>query len=262
MPDPVPGPQQPLLYDPEFLPLFDFASPEFAAARAALLEGDDALPINDAQAVQAFERGFAAVRARLSEAWTAQQNAEADQRALVEQQRAAELAARAADEAAERRELEKKRPKMPAISRGTAIAYDSRPPLSSFASKRLEKFEHVPLWYFTQEAGLEAASESTASITNPSDTITFTRSAGNSVSVQSETGTRASARQKKDRDLTFTELGQAQMPFLRALAEHHWSQDVITMWSDFIVAIIDHDFRFIQPIPLHEAALMFFLDKT
>lgn len=259
MPEPVPNPPS---YDPGLIPAFDFTSPEFAAARTAILEGDEPLPINDAQVARVFERGFAAARARLAEAWAAQQAVEEHQRAQIQQQRAAELAARAAEEEAERRERERKRPKMPAISRGRTIHYDSRPPLSPFAAKRLEKFEYVPLWYFTKEAGLEARRESTARVTNPSETFSLTRSVGNGISIQAETNDRPSARQKRDRDLTFAELTQAQLPFLRALAEHRWSQEVIDMWAEFLAAILDSDFQFMKPLEAREAALMLHLDKT
>ncbi len=80
--------------------------------------------------------------------------------------------------------------------------------------------------------------------------------------IQSETNARPSARQKRDRDLSFSELGLIQLPFLRALAEHRWNQEVINMWAEFLTAIIDSDFQYIQPLEAREAALMLHLDKT
>ncbi|KAF7794334.1 hypothetical protein EIP86_005468 [Pleurotus ostreatoroseus] len=247
-----------VLFDPNLLPEFDLASPEFADARGALNQGDD--PITDDQASRAFQQCWTTIRDRLQAAWNVQKAAEEAQHAQQEQQRAAELAARQAEEAAEQRELEKKRLKFPPRKPEAVVQLDDRPLISQWALKRLTRHEYVPLYYFTASAASEARREAVLSVTDD-ETFTFTRSEGG-VSLQTASSSRASTREKKDHELTFAEFEEARTPFLETLSKLQWDGDIVHMHSMFFLAVANHPLRYLDPRPLHAAGLMMYLERT
>lgn len=144
-----------LLFDPNLIPALDVASAAFAEARGALAEGDH--PIDNDQAVWAFQACLNAQKNLLANIWNMQTEEENANLALLEQQRTQERDARQAEEDAERCELDKKRPKFAPIAKDIFVTCNGLPPLCQYASKRLLRLEYVPLWYFTGEATTEAS---------------------------------------------------------------------------------------------------------
>lgn len=185
--------------------------------------------------------------ARLAE-WTAQE--EADRAIAV----AARAAARAEDEKrkaekqeqeeAERLEIEKKKPKMSGFDPNRSIASHISPSPSPYALSRLEKFEYLELWYFTQRGLSKAALEVESA--NASYTIESNAkdsNGDNRVEVKRSTSDRPSKHVLKDHELSWRDFDIGKTNYLSAIRKAGWPEANIACLVGFFVGVETHRYR-------------------
>ncbi|KAJ6619338.1 hypothetical protein B0H10DRAFT_1946819 [Mycena sp. CBHHK59/15] len=154
--------------DPALETCPDYSSAAFLFLRTALVAQTAGLSDADAaaQMVTAWNTDLDTRKA----AWATQVQADADAETAVIAAAAAqsdlECLACEAKEAAERKEADKKKPKLPAFDEDQSVPDYLPPRPSNYAKHKLEQFEYCELWYFTIEGCKDADSARTTQADN------------------------------------------------------------------------------------------------
>ncbi|KAF8152847.1 hypothetical protein K438DRAFT_1921872 [Mycena galopus ATCC 62051] len=205
----------------------DFAGPVFQAARTAIV----ATAANKTNAdVIAWDQQEIADKA-VRDAATQAANDEATRKQ-------AELDAEAA---AEKREADKKKPKLNDFdsSRGISDAIAPRP--SAFALRKLERFEYIKLWYFTRE-GCDDAAASAANRTINEDAFALTK-VDDVVGLRPASSFSASRKVVKDIELTWDQLSFAKNSMLSHMTKLAWPAKHVESLADFWYSLETHPTR-------------------
>ncbi|KAJ7923159.1 hypothetical protein B0H13DRAFT_2316690 [Mycena leptocephala] len=164
--------------------------------------------------------------------WAAQVQADADD---AEQERLD----REALEAAERKETDKKKPKLATFDASQSVPDYLAPRPSNFAKHKLEQFEYCELWYFTIEGCSDADSTRTAQA-DEAYSLTQTDSG---LALQPLSSFRASKRVVRDENLTWAQISIAKTAMLETMEETGWTAGHRTALATFFYALDSHPYR-------------------
>jgi hypothetical protein len=156
----------PAVQDPNFEPLPNFNGPGYQVIRDLIVA--QVPNITPAQAVEQLQTAYNADKLIRIAAWDEQVRQEQEAEAAQALQLRDEEDARRAEEErlaeAERKELEKKKPKINDFDENRIAESVIVPRPSPFALNKLKSFEYVELSYFTPEGCATAAEESRATV--------------------------------------------------------------------------------------------------
>jgi hypothetical protein len=118
----------------------------------------------------------------------------------------------------------------------------TQPPIiaSTIATRRLNKGEYVPMWYYTN-AGLDDASKSFSIFDEES--LSLIRRADGSTSLVPAVSSRESKSIVEDQDLTWDEFSVAAPRMIDAMSLAEWSEDRMRMMMKFWANLTTHHFR-------------------
>ncbi|KAF8141014.1 hypothetical protein K438DRAFT_1636460 [Mycena galopus ATCC 62051] len=221
----------------------DFAGPVFQAARTAIVA--TAANKTNADVVSDLTAAWQTDWDAKKIAWDQQEIADKAVRDAATQaandeatRKQAELDAEAA---AEKREADKKKPKLNDFdsSRGISDAIAPRP--SAFALRKLERFEYIELWYFTRE-GCDDAAASAANRTINEDAFALTK-VDDVVGLRPASSFSASRKVVKDIDLTWDQLSFAKNSMLSHMTKLAWPAKHVESLADFWYSLETHPTR-------------------
>ncbi|KAM6501608.1 hypothetical protein JOM56_001585 [Amanita muscaria] len=131
------------------------------------------------------------------------------------------------------------KPKLNALATGVTISDIRVPRPSSYALKRLEKYDYVDLWYFTEEGCEDAMrfNQSTAS-----DTYTLAK-LEDTVSLRPINAAKASRNAISDEKLTWRQMSIAKTSLLYYMTELGWDVAYVRALATFYVALESHPRR-------------------
>lgn len=181
--------------------------------------------------------------------WLAQQEADravrdAAQAAAREEEENRE-AERRRQEQAERLEAERKKPKMSGFDPNRTISSHISPSPSPYALSKLEKFEYLELWYFTQRGLSLAALEVESAKASYTIEARETKDGDydNRVEVKRSTSDRPSKHVVKDHELSWCDFDIGKTNFLSAIRKAAWPESHIECLVSFFVAVETHHYR-------------------
>ncbi|KAM6503922.1 hypothetical protein JOM56_000865 [Amanita muscaria] len=137
------------------------------------------------------------------------------------------------------RPMQAAKPKLNALATGTTVSNIRMPRPSSYAIKRLEKYEYIDLWYFTEEGCEDALrfNQSTAS-----DTYTLAK-IDDTVSLRPINAAKASRNAISDEKLTWRQMSIAKTALLHHMTELGWDVAYVRALASFYVALESHPRR-------------------
>ena len=162
-----------------------------------------------------------------------------DQRHLAQEQEDQQHAQLELEQENERKEAEKKKPKMNNFDKGSMVNNILLPRPSQYALRRLEDFDYVELWYFTQEGCADATQNHR---TQNEDTFGLTK-VDEMVSLRPVSALRASKHALQDIDLTWRQMEIAKTILIQHLAKAHWPEDSIMAIAQFFMNLEVHPYR-------------------
>ncbi|KAF8216350.1 hypothetical protein K438DRAFT_1953303 [Mycena galopus ATCC 62051] len=207
----------------------DFAGPVFQAARTAIVA--TAANKTNADVVSDLTAAWQTDWDAKKIAWDQQEIADKAVRDAATQaandeatRKQAELDAEAA---AEKREADKKKPKLNDFD--------------TFALRKLERFEYIELWYFTRE-GCDDAAASAANRTINEDAFALTK-VDDVVGLRPASSFSASRKVVKDIDLTWDQLSFAKNSMLSHMTKLAWPAKHVESLADFWYSLETHPTR-------------------
>jgi hypothetical protein len=190
----------------------------------------------------------------LTDAWTQQNNHRREawkqqvqddlriQEEVEHQQRkeeAEQVAQREAEEEAERQEAERKKPKMNSFDVNTTVDDFITPCPSTYTLNKLESFEYIKLWYFTQEGCLDAHENHRF---QTEDALGFTK-VGNTLALKQLSAVKASRNAIKDIDLIWCQMMMGKICFLQHASTVGWPSSHIKSLAEFFLNLEIHPTR-------------------
>ncbi|KAH0829224.1 hypothetical protein J3R83DRAFT_2789 [Lanmaoa asiatica] len=218
----------------------NFASAAFRLIRETLME---AQRLEQVDVVARLNEAWDQDHERRVEEWNAMRRAEQQEEARLENERheREEEAIRLAEEEAEneKREAEKKKPKIGDFNVGLAFpsVIVQRP--SQYALQKIASFDFVELWYFSPEGCKDAAKHIRSSaddafgLTNCNDILTLRPVAS----------VKASQNARADNQLSFSEFLQARVSFLHHLKQAAWPEKHMNALAMFFWNLESHPQR-------------------
>ncbi|KII82872.1 hypothetical protein PLICRDRAFT_180951 [Plicaturopsis crispa FD-325 SS-3] len=204
----------------------DFACEDYQVARDAMVQATP--DSTDKQAAQQLQVMWTKGHEARKAAWAAQE--EADRQELEE-------------------EAEKKKPKINSFDSGRMVGDVIAVRPSPFALSKLEKFEYVDLWYFTQEGCADAA-ENSRKVAEDAYSLA---KVDDFMALRPVSLFKASRNVVKDQDLTWRQFSMGRHAFLRAASKASWPEGHISALADFFFEIETSPYR---SRPNGERALM------
>ncbi|KAF8152698.1 hypothetical protein K438DRAFT_1778439 [Mycena galopus ATCC 62051] len=136
-----------------------------------------------------------------------------------------------AEAAAEKREADKKKPKLNGFDSSQGISDAIAPRPSVFTLRKLERFEYIELWYFTRE-GCDDTAASAANRTINEDAFALTK-IDNVVGLRPASSFSTSRKVVKDIDLTWDQLSFAKNSMLSHMKKLAWPAKHVKSLADF-----------------------------
>lgn len=229
-----------ILLDPRLEECPDFASAPFEAVRNIIVAAQQ---VTAEQAAQTLTDAWTEAHDTRIAAWDQQLQ---EDRELQEQERRAreeeeerQRQEKAQEEEAERREKEKKKPKLNTFVAKQAISDSIQPRPASYAIKKLEDFEYVELWYFTEEGCLEATRSNR---TVAEDTFGISK-VDDIVALRPISAFKALNKVVQDVHLDWRQMTMAKNGLLHAMSKAGWPQTHILALAEFFLNLDCHSFR-------------------
>ena len=218
----------------------DHGGPEFDAIRNILTNGG---AMNNEQAIQHLTDAWTSQKNRRVEAWNqqvlddlrAQEEIDRVQREQEEQLRVQ----KEAEEEAERREAEKKKPKMNNFDPNAMVEDFITPRPATYALNKLESFEYIELWYFTQEGCLDALENHRF---QAEDALGFAK-VGDTLALKQLSAVKASRNAIKDADLTWRQMTMGRICFLQHATTAGWPPSHVKALAEFFLNLEIHPSR-------------------
>ena len=199
----------------------DFASLTYAAVRLAMTTGGH---LNDAAAAEQLATAWNQMHTQEVEAWDLQAQAnmaeQEEQHILAEADEARLRADNECQKEDERKELEKKRPKINDFDDNKMVGDFVMPCPSQFAVGKLKSFSFIKLWYFTEE-GCSEAQETNRTL--PEDAYGIMR-VNDLVTLKPITAFKASKNAISDANLTWRQMNIGKNTMLRYMEICDWPQ--------------------------------------
>ena len=231
----------PAAQDPNLEPLPNFIGPGYQAIRELII----ALAPNTTpeQAAEQIQVAYNADRQARIQAWDDQVRQEREAEVQQAQQLRDEEEARREEEArlteVEKKELEKKKPKINDFDENRMADSVITPRPSPFALNKVKNLEYVELSYFTPEGCATAAEESR---TTAEEAFGLTRLDG-FVALKPVASFRASKNIVKDRDLTWRQMTMGKNSLLHHMNKLGWPEKHINALAHFYFILEDHPMR-------------------
>ncbi|KAM6489092.1 hypothetical protein JOM56_013779 [Amanita muscaria] len=215
-----------LTEDPNRAKTPDYTSEAFAPLRAALTTGDR----TEGEAVQFLIATWRDDVNRKKRQWAQQ---------LEDDRLAEEACRRDQDERRQPHGTQTSKLKLNTLATGATISDIRIPRPSSYALKRLEKYEYVDLWYFTEEGCEDALrfNQSTAP-----DTYTLAN-LGDTLSLRPIDAMKALRNAFGDEKLTWRQMSIAKTSLLHHMTELGWDVTYVRALASFYVALESHPRR-------------------
>jgi hypothetical protein len=140
---------------------------------------------------------------------------------------------------AERREKEKKKPKLNGFDENKVVGNSVAPRPAAFALNKLENFEFVELWYFTQEGCLDA---SDTHRTVADEAFGLSKVDG-FIALKPIASFKASRSVLRDVDLTWRQMTMGKTSLLHHMARAGWSASHTTALAHFFLNLEMSDYR-------------------
>ncbi|SJL06822.1 uncharacterized protein ARMOST_10164 [Armillaria ostoyae] len=238
-----PPPETPrLAVNPHLIPCPDFTCADYSFLRIAV-ESANSLSTDDA--IAQLAQNWTARNAKDRDIWDAQIQADQD---------AADLSKKNADQAVEdarlqlekdreieKKEKDKKRPKLGNFDPLLNVKKEADPILHPYAQKQLADFKYCPLWYFTKTSVAEA---SNIINTLAPDTLNLQQDSGSgSLSFQASSTVKPSKNAQADKDPSWSQFSYAFSWFLRAINMANWPKPTIQMFALMFLSLMLHSFR-------------------
>jgi hypothetical protein len=220
----------------EVLP--NHAGPRYDALRTLLTNTG----LSEAEAAQALNNTWTMAHEDRIVAWDQQvrDDAEAEEAAmhLAQDHENELLAQKERDLETERREAEKKKPKMNDFDMDLSIEDFIIPRPAAYALRRLDEFEYVELWYFSQEGCVDASANQR---TQHEDTFGLTK-VDEMLSLRPVASLKASKNVIQDVDLTWRQMTIARTTFIQQITER-WPPKHVNALALFFMNIETHPYR-------------------
>ena len=231
----------PIVVDPNLEPLPDFNGLAYQAIRDLIVtQVPNTTP---AQAVEHLQAAYVVDRQTRIAAWDAQIQLEQEAEALRVQQLRVEEEVRAAEQEAlaeaERKELEKKKPKINDFDENRMADSVIVPRPSPFAINKLKSFEYIELSYFTPEGCISAAEENKAAA---EEAFGITKVDG-LMALKPFTSFKASKNVIKDKDLSWRQMSMGKNSMLHHMNKLGWPEKHINALAHFYFILEDHPMR-------------------
>jgi hypothetical protein len=229
-----------ILVNPNSLLCPDYTLQVFEQTRTSLVNDTT----THAQAAALLTNLWTASNAAENLLWQAQLDADELDAEAARRQEEEELALREAEAQREKDDLHKEErkknqgkflpiPDRPVPQRAPVIAAQS-------ASRRMDKGDCVPLWYYTNK-GLENALSTYNSTDN--EALTLLRRPDGSTSLIPAASTKESKGVIEDRDIEWEDFCIAAPRMIEAMGRASWPRERIQMMSDFWANLQEHPFR-------------------
>ena len=225
--------------DPRLEILPDHTSPDYLDLRAVLT----GTGLTEAQAVERLDTTWTRGHDTRVQQWNHQVEEEAQaeeerQRAILEQEEELRQQ-REREEEAEKQEAEKKRSKINDFDEDAMIDDFLMPRPSSYALRKLEDFEYVELYYFTQEGCVDALENQH---TLSEDTFGMTRQ-DNMVQLRPMSALKASRNVVQDSELSWRQMTMGKTTLLANLPNAKWPAKHVNALTQFFLQLEMHPFR-------------------
>jgi hypothetical protein len=216
----------------------DHAGPHYDAIRALLVTTG----IANEQAVQTLNTSWTHSHEERIQAWDQQVIEDAatqeEERRLAQEQEDQQRTQQELELENERREVERKKPKMNDFNENAMVNdfIGSRP--SAYALRRLADFDYAELWYFTQEGCADAMHQHTQN----EDTFGLTK-VDDMVSFRPVSALKASKNVIQDIDLTWRQMEIAKTTLIQQITKSGWAEKAVTTLAQFFMSLEVHHYR-------------------
>ncbi|KAH9031401.1 hypothetical protein EDB83DRAFT_2197318, partial [Lactarius deliciosus] len=195
--------------------------------------------LTEVEAVLRLEEAWGRENANKIIAWNAQleqDRAEQDEQDRIAQEAEdAQLALREKEAEEQRKEAEKKKPKMNTFDPRRCVSNWIEPRPSQYAINKINSLEYVELDYFTLRGCREAATDSSKSVSQ--DTLAFTQ-LDDTIALRPMAAVKPSRYLRNDEDLTWDELTEAKNLMLHFVAKSRvWPLANARSLAAFFVAL-------------------------
>jgi hypothetical protein len=226
--------------DPNFETCPEYGGPEFDIIRTTLI---NTAGMTNEGVIQHLEDAWTQQKNRRVERWNQQLQNDIRLRQEAEQRQQEEENAvrtqREAEQEAERREAEKKKPKMNGFDANATVDDFIIPRPATYALNKLESFEYIELWYFTQEGCLDALENHRF---QAEDALGFAK-VGDTLALKQLAAVKASRNAIKDADLTWRQMTMARICFLQQAAAAGWPPSHVKALAEFFLNLEIHPTR-------------------
>jgi hypothetical protein len=225
--------------DPRLEILPDHSSPDYQDLRTILINTG----LTEAQALEQLNTTWTRGHDTRVQGWDHQleedaRDEEERQQAILEQEEAVRLQ-REREEEAEKQEADKKKPKINDFDEDAMIDDFLMPRPSSYALRRLEDFEYVELYYFTQEGCIDALENQH---TLSEDTFGITKQ-DNMVQLRSISSLKASKHVIQDSELSWRQMTMGKTTLLANMPNANWPAKHVNALTQFFLQLEMHPFR-------------------
>ncbi|KAJ7059010.1 hypothetical protein C8F01DRAFT_1085467 [Mycena amicta] len=221
----------------------DFAGPIFQTARDVITAADTNKTADDV--VAEFTAAWQADWDTKKAAWDVQELADQAARDAADQAVRDEAAHRRAkldaEIAAEKKEADKKKPKLNDFDTNKGVSDSIAPRPAAFALRKLERYEYIELWYFTREGCTDAA-VSAANKTINEDAFALAK-IDDIVGLRLAGSFSASKNVVKDCDLTWEQLAFAKNSMLHQMTLLSWPAKHVESLANFWYNLETHPTR-------------------
>ena len=216
--------------DPTNVPCPDFTGPAYAAVRQVMSNNGQ---VTNEQAAEQLTAVWNQTHAQDVNTWNQQVQANlAEQEELArlaEEEEARRQADIECEKEEERKEQEKKHPKINDFDESKMVADHVMPRPSQFAIGKLKSFSFVELWYFTDEGCAEAQISSRAQ----SDDVYGLTKVDDLVALKPVTSFKASHNVIPDADLTWRQMNVGKNTMLHFMDLCNWPQKHVQSLAHF-----------------------------
>ncbi|KAF8164712.1 hypothetical protein B0H34DRAFT_761440 [Crassisporium funariophilum] len=228
-----------LTNNPHLETLPDHSGPHYDVIRTLMTNTG----MSEEEAVESLNTSWTRVHEERIQAWDQQvledTQEQDEQRRLAQEQEDLRRAQLELEQENERQEAKKKRPKMNDFDDDAMVDdFITLRPLP-YALRRLEDFEYVKLWYFTQEGCIDAAQNQR---TQSKDTFGFTK-IDEMVSLRPVSALRASKNIIQDIDLTWRQMEIAKTTLIQQITKCRWPDKAVMAIAQFSMNLEVHQYR-------------------
>ena len=210
-----------IINDPALAACPSFESPEWDFLRQTMINAHPGPPpLTAEEATQRLRDAWARDNENRVATWNAQQNeiraAEAERERLAREEEAAHQAQRDKEAENQRRETEKKKPKLNPFNPNQQVSSWIEPRPATYALNKINTLEYVELDYFTVRGCNEAAVDSNRSI--GLDTLGFAQ-VDDAIAIRPLAAQKISKNIRNDEDLSWEEMLEAKNTMLHFMAQ-------------------------------------------